>query len=436
MLEQIKQFLAPPIFESEENTRVASILNTIIIIFFVALAFTVTVLLTGSLVTGSPLGPMLPYLVAGILLVGLFVLTRQERVQLASNGLSLLLVFAAVTFSITEGGSSSPPVMSFLLSIVLAGLLSGGRAALIFAFINTIIISTMIYFESTGEWVFPTPENRIPPVVVYSTNFFLIAFLLRMAAQSINNALESARRSNRELEALSASLEQRVIDRTRALETTTDVSRSLSTILDTDKLVAEVVEQVRTAFNYYHAHIYLFDDANQDLLMVGGTGRAGQIMLASDHKIPQGQGLVGRSATTNSTTLVPDVNVFAGWLPNPLLPDTKSEVAVPIALGEQVLGVLDVQHNVVNGLTQDDVDLLQSIANQVAIALQNARLFEQTQKRAEHEALINTISHKIQSATTIEGVLQVAAQELGQALETQKTSVQLSGTMSITNGRR
>lgn len=229
-----------------------------------------------------------------------------------------------------------------------------------------------------------------------------------------------------QLDDLLTSLEQRVADRTHALETSAVVSRSLSTILDEKQLVAAVVEQVRSAFNYYYAHIYLFDTTGETLLMAGGTGEAGRTMLMRGHSIPKGKGLVGRAAATNNPVLIPDVSQDSGWLPNLLLPDTKAEVAVPIAVGERVLGVLDVQHNVAGSLGQAEAQLLQSIADQVAIALQNARLYQQTRQQAEQEALINTIGKKIQQAATIETVLQTAVRELGQALGSQRASIQVS----------
>ena len=229
-----------------------------------------------------------------------------------------------------------------------------------------------------------------------------------------------------QLRGLIGSLEQLVADRTRALATSFQVSRRLSTILDQRQLVSEVVEQVRTAFDYYHAHIYLYDEARENLVMEGGTGLPGRTMLASGHKLFPGQGLVGRAAETGQAVIVSDVTNDPNWLSNPLLPATRSEIAVPIVLGDRVLGVLDVQHNIPDGLKQSDADLLQSIANQVAIALQNARLYQDVQHKAEHETLINRMSQRIQNAATIEHVLQIAAQELGKALGGRETSVQLS----------
>jgi nitrate/nitrite-specific signal transduction histidine kinase len=220
-------------------------------------------------------------------------------------------------------------------------------------------------------------------------------------------------------------LEEKVADRTRALAISAEVSRRLSTLLDQQQLVSEVVEQLQTAFNYYHVHIYLWDEKRENLVMVGGTGEAGRIMLGRGHQIPKGRGLVGRAADTNLTVLVTDVSKEAGWLPNPLLPETKAEVAVPIALGERVLGVLDVQHNMVSGLRQEDAELIQSVANQVAIGLQNIRAYVKAQQQAQREALVGAIGQKIQSAANVETAMQIAVREVGRALGGARVGVRL-----------
>lgn len=221
-------------------------------------------------------------------------------------------------------------------------------------------------------------------------------------------------------------LEERVAERTRALQASVEVSNRLSTILDPQKLLLSVVEEIKTAFNYYHVHIYLFDEDKERLMMAGGTGEAGEAMMAARHSIQEGQGLVGRAAAANEVALVPDVAQAEGWLPNPLLPDTRAEIAVPIAVGDDVLGVLDVQHDVTQGLGEEDVSLLQSVANQVAVAVQNARQFDRTERRAQQGARINAIAQRINSAVTIEDVLQIAAAEVGQATGARRASVQLT----------
>ena len=204
----------------------------------------------------------------------------------------------------------------------------------------------------------------------------------------------------------------------------------ISTILDEKELLSEVVEQVRSAFDYYYAHVYICDKAHKKLVMAGGTGEAGRTMLSRGHSLEKGQGLVGRAAETNTVVLVSDVSQAEGWLPNPLLPDTKAEVAVPIAIGDEVLGVLDVQHKVSGGLGQAEADLLQAIANQVAIALQNARAYAITQHQAEREVQVNTIIQKIQGATSVDDAMQIAVREIGRAVQG-RTQVRLKAAGSV-----
>lgn len=228
-----------------------------------------------------------------------------------------------------------------------------------------------------------------------------------------------------DLQAHYGGLEQRVAERTRALETSIEVGRRLATIREIDGLAAAVVQQLQDAFGYYHVHMYLFDERREKLIMVGGSGEAGKTMLARGHSLDPGQGLVGRSAQRNEVTLVPDTASSRDWLPNPLLPDTSAEVAVPISYAGEVLGVLDVQHNLRGGLGPDDAALLESIAGQVAVAVQNARLLQQAEQRAQHAAVANVIGQRIQRAVSVEEVLQVAAHELGLALDTDRARVQL-----------
>jgi GAF domain-containing protein len=233
-----------------------------------------------------------------------------------------------------------------------------------------------------------------------------------------------------------ASLEQLLTARTHELAVSFEISRRLSTILNRKRLTLEVAELVRSSFDYYHAQIYLFDDSGKELIMVGGTGEAGKELLESGHSLASGQGLVGKAASTGKVVLVSDVAQDPNWVSNTLLPGTKSEIAAPIVLGNRVIGVLDVQHDIPDGLAQSDANLLQSVANQVAVALQNAQLFEEVQDAADHQALVNTINQKIQRTNDIDGALQVAAYELGKALQASRTAVELNLRSQPSNGQQ
>jgi sigma-B regulation protein RsbU (phosphoserine phosphatase) len=229
-------------------------------------------------------------------------------------------------------------------------------------------------------------------------------------------------------------LEQHVSQRSQSLEISAQVSHNLSSILDLDAFAIAVVDQLETTFGYYYVQLYLVSESGDVLVLKSATGQAGQKMLIRGHRLAVGSGIVGKAALTRSIVYSPDVKEDPDWLNNPLLPETKCEAAVPIISRDNVLGVLDIQHNVINGIDQDDISLLRSISDQAAIALENARLFNEIQRRASYEALLNQVTQKIQTASSIEQVLQVAAQELGKALNADYTSVHLGKINSTANG--
>ncbi|MFN8453502.1 MAG: GAF domain-containing protein [Anaerolineae bacterium] len=184
-----------------------------------------------------------------------------------------------------------------------------------------------------------------------------------------------------QLRDLISSLEDRVAARTERLEIVAGLGERLNVILNVEELLAEVVNQIKDKFDYYHAHIYLFDDAGQNLVVAEGVGEAGAEMKAKRHSIPltAQTSLVARAARSGEIVRVDNVREAADWLPNPLLPDTHSEMALPIVLEGQVVGVLDVQSDKIAGLDEGDANLLRSLANQVAVGIRNARQFAQVE---------------------------------------------------------
>ncbi len=166
-----------------------------------------------------------------------------------------------------------------------------------------------------------------------------------------------------------------------ALETMVTVSQRLTSILELNDLLHQVVSLTKERFDYYHVHIYLLNEAKDKLMMAEGYGQAGAEMKRKGHQIALDapKSLVARAARSGEVVHEDNVREVPDWLPNPLLPATYSEMAVPIVTEEKVVGVLDVQSDQVAGLDERDANLLHSLANQVAVALTNARLFEQTE---------------------------------------------------------
>ncbi|GAB4436549.1 MAG: hypothetical protein Fur0044_33580 [Anaerolineae bacterium] len=177
-------------------------------------------------------------------------------------------------------------------------------------------------------------------------------------------------------------LEEQVTDRTRQLETVVVISQRLTGILDLNDLLRQVVTITKETFNYYHVHIYLLDEQGETLNLAEGYGEAGAEMKRHGHAIPLAapKSLVARAAREGKVVTVENVRLDPAWLPNSLLPETYAEMAVPVMLGYEVVGVLDVQSEKVGGLTPDDETALQALANQVANAVHNARLFSKTQQ--------------------------------------------------------
>jgi PAS domain S-box-containing protein len=178
------------------------------------------------------------------------------------------------------------------------------------------------------------------------------------------------------------SLETRVRARTRDLQIAADVARQISTALSLEDVLNRVVELTKRNFNLYHAHVYLLNQEENMLTMEAGAGDAGRIMKEAGHSIPRSaeRSLVARAAREGEPVIVNDVQSEPDHLPNPLLPDTRSEMAVPMHLGDSVIGVLDVQAVTLHRFTEDDARVLGTLADQVAVAVQNARFFEETDR--------------------------------------------------------
>lgn len=231
-----------------------------------------------------------------------------------------------------------------------------------------------------------------------------------------------------QLRASIGALEQRVAARTQDLATVAEVGTATATILETDRLLQSVVDLTKERFKLYHSHIYLLDEAGQNLVLTAGAGEPGRVMVAEKRTIPldREQSLVARAARESKGVIVNDVTQAPDFLPNPLLPDTRSELAVPMVVGGKVIGVFDIQSDQVDRFTESDVNVQTTLAAQIATSIQNVRSFEQTKAQADFEALASDIGEKIQRTSSVQEALQIAIRELGVVLSAARVSASIA----------
>jgi PAS domain S-box-containing protein len=207
-------------------------------------------------------------------------------------------------------------------------------------------------------------------------------------AEQLGVAVQNARAFARLVQAqedLTLSLSAREQAETQArrrageLETVAMVSAAASTVLDIEELLITVVELTKANFDLYHAHIYLLDNKNEYINLAAGAGEPGRMMKERGHRIAyqHPHSLVARAARTGHGSLSNDVTLEPDFLPNPLLPETSSEMALPMIAGDAIIGVLDVQSEQLNRFTEDDILVYTTLASQIAVAIQNARAIEQ-----------------------------------------------------------
>ncbi|MFQ3534376.1 MAG: GAF domain-containing protein [Aggregatilineales bacterium] len=198
------------------------------------------------------------------------------------------------------------------------------------------------------------------------------------------------RLSERLKETLST-LESRVRERTRNLEVAAEIGREATRLRDIDELLQYTVDAIRDRFNFYHAQIFLVDDANEYAVLVISTGEAGRELLARKHKLAIGSNSIVGQATAQRRTFI-TLDTQQSEVPhrfNPLLPLTRSEMALPLQVGDKLIGCLDVQSVEPNAFDQEDVQIFQLLCDQLAIAIDNARLIADQAQRASQIAALN-----------------------------------------------
>ncbi len=176
--------------------------------------------------------------------------------------------------------------------------------------------------------------------------------------------------------------------REREVKLTTQVAQEIAAATNLHDLYERVVTQVQEQFGYYYTQLLRYDDTMDVLALVIGYGAVGDKMLAMNHSMPMGVGLIGQAAQLKESVLRGKVMGDPNWQSNPLLPDTRSEMAVPIKLRDRVLGVLDVQSDRLEGITTNDQLLLEGLCGQIAIAIESTELRQEMEGRLRELGLL------------------------------------------------
>jgi len=183
------------------------------------------------------------------------------------------------------------------------------------------------------------------------------------------------------LETLQNSLEQQVIERTKQLAATNEVGRVAASSLDPEQLLAKVIPLIPEQFGYYFAAIYLVDSSGKWAELKEATGEAGRVLKQNHHRLEiSGKNMVGTAIRELSPRIAQIASEEKQRFENPLLPYTRSEMALPLMVGDRVLGALNVQSTRESDFGPQVIETMQNMAGQVAIALENARLFQEAQQ--------------------------------------------------------
>ncbi len=233
--------------------------------------------------------------------------------------------------------------------------------------------SLMVAAVQSGERILGTisVQSRLIGAFTEDENRLLIA-LGTQAAIAIENAnlLENIQQTLKEVNALYR------------------VNQGLVASIETDKLLQDTVELLQKNFGYYHVQIYIIEPDTDDIVLAEGSGEIGRALKKAGHRLYAGDGIEGYAAETGDPFFTNDVENVHFFARNPFLPDTKSELAVPVKIGGRIFGVLDIQQVPPGYLTQRDIQLVSAVADQLAVALQKAELYEDLQISLKQEKAI------------------------------------------------
>jgi GAF domain-containing protein len=398
-------------FQTYEDTNPAFIRLTRNILFFTIFA----TLLPIAAVAARP-GPSAKLIISVLIIAGLLEIIAQVFVLRGSIILARAVIPISLVIAITIIAYGTHSIHDISLTglpliIIIATLLQGKRAMVItlpFTILAVILLGALDMLGLTTTII--ASRTGIDDIVIIITILIASSGILNLLIGRLNQAIEKAQaneiaqiKANAELKELQITLEQHVAERTTELEEAnrhneqraqqfeaiTQVGNAVSSIRSLDDLLPKITELISQQFGYYHVGIFLNDVNNINAVLSAANSAGGKQMISRRHQLKIGeQGIVGYAISSGEPRVALNVGEDAVYFGNPELPDTHSELALPLRIGTTVVGALDVQSTAASAFSEEDSTVLLLLADQVSLAIENARLFDQARKSlAESEAL-------------------------------------------------
>lgn len=392
MMDWLKGFL---ISEDDDDPKFVSLIRNILVVILVVLIL-LAIVQSGILI-GSFESDIFTILTSIAVLTGLFIYLTSRKVIWPGKIFLPAIMLAAITYFVsTANGLHDVAVTGFPVTILFASLLLGRRSLPLWAIATSVCIAFVGYWDMAGF----TPES-----VARTTGIdtILVGILVTLGATGIANVMlrrfeeiiDASRKNeakqieaNQALRNLQATLEQRVEDRTtqlrdraRQLEAISSVARSTASLQNIDDLLPAVARVVSDRFGFYHVGIFLIDEEQKFAELRASNSKGGKRMLERHHKLKlDAKSIVGFTTSRGEPRIALVVGTDAVYFNNPDLPETRSEMALPLRVGGRVIGALDVQSTQPNAFTEEDISTISTLADQVAIAIENANLFGEAQE--------------------------------------------------------
>ncbi len=397
MLSKILSF-----FKSEEDYDPSFIRLTRNILIFVLLVNIALIPLVTGLTGETSRNPraLITLSITLVLEAISFFYVLRGKIRMAKAVVPLALIAAVVVISFTSNGLKNGSITGLPIILVISAILLGKRS-IYFVAPLTVAATIFIAYYDLNQKIRYVPVG-LDDAIILPILLIGCAGIIQLLTSRLNDSVLRARKSeelqrleNIELQDLRASLEERVNKRTAELdnanqnnekrakqfEAVAQVARAISSIQDLDSILPRITQVISEQFGHYHTGIFLLDENREFAILRAANSEGGRSMLKNMHKLLVGQtGIVGYVTATGQPRIVLDVGADAVYFDNPFLPNTHSEIALPLLIAGQIIGALDVQSETSNAFTEDDIEVLSTLADQVSIAIQNARTLEEARK--------------------------------------------------------